>query len=109
MLAGRLAEYLSDGPDQKLVEGKAPNGVLHELRRLHFDIASATSEAAMAALLKFTSPRQLLFGSDYRFVPAASSIRELSQIRLSAQDRAAIDRTNAERLLPRLGTRREGR
>jgi predicted TIM-barrel fold metal-dependent hydrolase len=102
MLAGRLAEYLREGPDQKLIEGKAPNGVMYELRRLYFDTASATSEPSMAALLKMAPPRNILFGSDYPFVPAASSIAELSRIRLSARDRMAINRGNAEHLLPRL-------
>lgn len=99
MLAGRLADYLGD--QQNLVE-QMPHGVLHELKRLYYDTASATSAASMASLLNLVSPQQILFGSDYPFVKTASSIDELSHIKLSANDRLTIERLNAERLLPRL-------
>jgi len=99
VLAGRLADYLGD--QQNLVE-QMPNGVLHELKRLYYDTASVTSAVSMAALLNLVPPQQILFGSDYPFVKTASSIGELSHIKLSANDRLAIERQNAEHLLPRL-------
>src|ERR1051326_5794536 len=99
MLAGRMADYLADLPN---FAEQVPHGVLYELKKLYYDTASVTSAASMAALLKVASPEQILFGSDYPFVKTASSINELSRIKLSAKDRLAIERQNAVRLLPRL-------
>ena len=56
----------------------------------------------MAALLKVAPPQQILFGSDYPWVKTDSSIDELSRSKLSANDRPAIERNNAQRLFPRL-------
>ena len=86
--------------DAKVVAGAAPLDVLHELRRLYYDTASATSPASMAALLNLAPAQQVLFGSDYPFVQTASSLAELARVKLSLQDRRAIERGNAERLLP---------
>src|SRR5262252_4775622 len=66
------------------------------------DTASATSGASMSALLKLATPQHILFGSDYPYVKTESSIEELSQVKVSAQDRVAIERQNPERLMPRL-------
>jgi len=99
MLAGRMADYLRDLPD---FAEQMPHGVLHELKKLYYDTASATSGGSMAALLKVVPPQQILFRSDYPFVKTAPSIDELSHIKLSANDRLAIERQNAVRLLPRL-------
>jgi 6-methylsalicylate decarboxylase len=99
ILAGRMADYLGDLPN---VAEQMPHGVLHELKKLYYDTASVTSVGSMAALLKVAPPRQILFGSDYPFVKTASSIDELSHIKLSANDRLAIERQNAVRLLPRI-------
>jgi len=102
MLAGRLADYLEEGPDHQLVKDKLPRGVLYELRKLYYDTASVTSEGAMAALLNLVPAQQIMFGTDYPFVQTAASIAELSHIKISSADRTAIERTNAERLLSRL-------
>jgi 6-methylsalicylate decarboxylase len=66
-----------------------PNGVLHELRKLYYDTASATLGASMAALLKLATPQHILFGSDYPYVKTDSSLEELSHVKASAQDRVA--------------------
>jgi 6-methylsalicylate decarboxylase len=98
MLAGRMADYLGDPPD---FAEQMPHGVLPELKKLYYDTASVTSAGSMAALLNVAPAQQILFGSDYPYVKTDSSIDELSHIRLSKQDRLAIERLNAERLLPR--------
>lgn len=106
MLAGRLVDLLSTGPDSKGMATNAPQGVLHELKRLYYDTASSTSEPAMAALLKLVPAQQILFGTDYPFVDTPSSIKELGSIALSNVDRVAIERGNAEALLTRLKANR---
>ena len=99
MLAGRIDELLSHRTD--LAE-KIPHGVLAELRKLHYDTASAGFPPSMAALLKIAPASQVLFGSDYPFIDPAGAVRELQTVQLSAHDRAAIEHDNAMRLLPRL-------
>jgi predicted TIM-barrel fold metal-dependent hydrolase len=99
ILAGRMEDYLGDPPT---FAKQMPHGVLHELRKLYYDTASATSGASMSALLNLATPQHILFGSDYPYVKTESSIDELSQVKVSAQDRVAIERQNAERLMPRL-------
>ena len=99
ILAGRMEDYLGDPPT---FAKQMPHGVLHELRKLYYDTASVTSGASMAALLKLATPQHILFGSDYPYVKTESSIEELSHVKVSAQDRVAIERQNAERLMPRL-------
>ena len=44
----------------------------------------------------------ILFGTDYPFVSVAAGEKHLSEDELSDADRAAIDRSNALALLPRL-------
>ncbi len=98
VLAARMEELL--GRRKDLAEA-IPNGVLHELRRLHYDTASATSAPAMAALLKLVPASQVMFGSDYPFVNTAHLMAEFADLQLSSADRAAIARGNARRLLAR--------
>jgi predicted TIM-barrel fold metal-dependent hydrolase len=99
MLAGRWHEFLDNRKD--LAE-KMPNGVLHELRKLHYDTASATASPAMAALLELVPPSQILFGSDNPFLEPSNVVDGLARIELAAGVRRAIERDNALRLLPRL-------
>ena len=95
----RMVDYLED----ETTPGKeATHGVLHELKRLHYDTASATSAGSMAALLNLAPSQHILFGSDYPFISTDAAINELSHVRLSPKDRLAIEFQNAERLIPRL-------
>jgi 6-methylsalicylate decarboxylase len=52
MMAGRIAAFYDQNPKSKEF---APNGVMSELAKLHYDTANATSVPAMTALLKLTS------------------------------------------------------
>ncbi|HTP83190.1 MAG TPA: amidohydrolase family protein [Alphaproteobacteria bacterium] len=82
--------------------GRVPGGVEATLRTLYYDTASAASAPAMAALMKVVPVSQILFGSDYPFVDTADGVKGLSKIGLSKAQAHAIDRGNAQRLLPRL-------
>jgi len=99
MMAGRMAETLEHHPNAKKF---MPDGVLAELRKLYYDTASADTAPSMAALRLMAPLSQILFGTDYPFVSVAGGIKHLGQDGLSDADRAAIDRTNALALLPRL-------
>jgi 6-methylsalicylate decarboxylase len=98
MLAGRLSHYSAELKD--LVD-KMPNGIEFELKRLYYDIASSANPPAMAALMKLVPTSQILFGSDYPFVPTAEAADGMTQVGLSASDLHAIWRDNAAALLPR--------
>jgi predicted TIM-barrel fold metal-dependent hydrolase len=99
MLAGRIAQV------SHFISGfaeKAPLGVEYEFKRLHYDIANSANRSAMAALTNLVPPSQILFGSDYPFVPIGVTAGGMSKVGLSAADLQAIGRDNAIALLPRL-------
>jgi predicted TIM-barrel fold metal-dependent hydrolase len=105
--AGGTAPFLSGRIERgtqnlKEREQRLPNGATHELRRFHYDVAGATTAAALASLLKLVSADRIVFGTD--FPPAGPSIdvvRSLAQIGFGEADLLAIDRGNAVKLLPR--------
>ena len=98
MLAGRLSHYSAEMKD---LVAKMPNGLEFELKRLYYDIASSANPPAMAALIKLVPISQILFGSDYPFVPIAETAGGMTQVGLSAADLQATGRDNALALLPR--------
>ena len=99
MLAGRI-EFFTDARKDR--EQFAPQGVEAELRRLHYDTANATHPASMAALLKLVPVSQVVFGTDYPYVPTSPQREALEKSGLSAADVRAIERDNAAELVPRL-------
>lgn len=101
MLAERLAR-LERRPD---LARHAPDGVLAELRRLHYDVALSAGPMTLAALLRLVGPDRALFASDYPHAPEpamAGSVAGLAAAGLAPDDLALIERGNALRLMPRL-------
>lgn len=96
MLADRIAKYSAQ---VKELADQVPNGVEYELKRLYYDIASSANPAAMAALMKVAPTSQILFGSDYPFVPASVTADGMTHLGLSAIDSQAIGQDNATTLL----------
>ena len=94
MLADRIARLVKTDAVKAL-----PHGALHELKRLYFDIAIATSEPALTALLKFAPIENVLFGSDFPFVPVENVVDGLRAAGLPLADLARIERENAASLL----------
>lgn len=82
---------------------KLPNGIDHELKRLHYDIALAANRPALLALFDYVAVAQVLLGTDYPFGSTAETLAGLAAFGLDAGDVAAVCRGNAERLIPRLG------
>ncbi|MGH7113310.1 MAG: amidohydrolase family protein [Stellaceae bacterium] len=100
MLAGRVEYFAGQRKDLKEI---APNGVLAELQRLHYDTANAAWPISLAALLKMVAPSQVLFGTDFPYVPTALQTAALARGGLSGDALTAIRSGNAARLIPRLG------
>jgi predicted TIM-barrel fold metal-dependent hydrolase len=98
LLAGRAAVM---GFGREFAE-KMPNGIDHELRKLHYDVALQANRPALAALFAYVPISQVLLGSDYPFGTSTDGIRGLEDYGLGSGDLQAIYRGNAERLLPRL-------
>jgi predicted TIM-barrel fold metal-dependent hydrolase len=77
-----------------------PKGLMYELTKFYYDTAQAVHPGALDALMKFAPASQVLYGTDYPFSPGIDENEGLGAYKFSAQDRAAIERGNALRLLP---------
>ncbi len=99
MLAGRIEYFCAMRKD---VDQFAPNGIENEFKQLYYDTANATHPASMAALLKLAPESQIVFGTDYPYVPTDPQIRDLERLGLGAAQVRAIKSGNAMRLIPRL-------
>jgi 6-methylsalicylate decarboxylase len=99
VLAGRIANGLKRR--QNLAE-IAPEGVEQQLKKLHFDTANSAYAPTMAALLAFVPVSQVLFGSDFPYLTIGQNVDGFARLALKEADAHAINRGNAERLLPRV-------
>lgn len=76
--------------------------VLHEVRKMYYDTAQSSNPVAMGALRKVVPVSQILFGTDYWYRTASETGHALEAGKVfTAQELQAIDRGNAERILPR--------
>jgi predicted TIM-barrel fold metal-dependent hydrolase len=99
MLAARTNAFVQR---HKEIADRVPNGVSYELKKLYYDVANSTNPSSMAALMNLVPSSQMLFGSDFPYVPAAVTANGLDRFRLSASDLQAVNRENGMRLFPRL-------
>lgn len=100
---GGRAELADNGP------GPGRDAFRRGLRRFHFDTAMPASPYAAPTLLAAVGSGRLLYGTDWNqreADPVKAITRALDHDpALTARDRAAINRGNALRLLPRLAAR----
>jgi predicted TIM-barrel fold metal-dependent hydrolase len=80
-----------------------PETMLAELRRFHYDTAQAANPVIMAALTKLVPTSQIVYGTDYPYRTGEDHVKGLAAI-FNADDLRAIDRENAVKLMPQLGT-----
>jgi predicted TIM-barrel fold metal-dependent hydrolase len=99
MVAARTEAFVQR---HKEIADRLPNGAAFEFKRLFFDVANSTSPSAISALMNFVPTSQILFGTDFPYVPAAVTTAGVDHFGLSAGDLQAINRENATRLFPRL-------
>jgi predicted TIM-barrel fold metal-dependent hydrolase len=100
LLAGRVNALAKI--QLKITAQVLPDGVDFELKRLFYETANATDSSDIAALLKFTSASQILFGSDCPYVSVVENVAGLAKAGLSVTDLKAIESDNALRLMPHL-------
>ncbi|MFF3941500.1 amidohydrolase family protein [Streptomyces phaeofaciens] len=84
--------------------GRSPRDILDDFRGFYFDTALSSSPAALPTLLAFARPGHVLFGSDWPFAPSAAGQYFANGLDSGVDPGtlAAVNRTNAEALFPRL-------
>src|SRR5688572_4421435 len=99
-LLSRFERHMIDGKDAK---EKAPNGVMHELRKFYYDTAQGNHPGALDALRRLAPVSQIVYGTDFPFRGGAEVSEGLSGYGgFSRGDMRAIERDNALRLFPGL-------
>ena len=97
-IAGRIEAFFKSA---KNLHDIAPNGVMAELQRLHYDTVNVTAAPSFAALTKLAPIANITYGTDFPYF-TNDQLDALDQRGLSAKDLAAIHAGNAKRLIPRL-------
>ncbi|HWO30344.1 MAG TPA: amidohydrolase family protein, partial [Candidatus Acidoferrum sp.] len=99
MVAGRTKAFIERHKD---IADRIPNGVPSELRKLYYDVANSMNPSSMAALMNLVPASQLLFGTDFPYVPCAVTANGVDHFGFSISDLQAVNRENATRLFRRL-------
>ncbi len=94
-LTGRLIKLARERKDPRM-----PDGPIPILRRYNYEIAQGNTAGQFAALMKLVPASQVMFGTDYPFMPGIEAVEGLSDYGFSEADQRAIERDNALRLLP---------
>jgi 6-methylsalicylate decarboxylase len=94
-LTGRLIRLARERKDVRM-----PGGPIPILQRYHYEIAQGNTPGQLAALMKLVTVSQVMFGTDYPFVPGTDAVEGLKDYRFSEADERAIERENALKLLP---------
>ena len=99
MLSGRIAAATKrlGAEFDRLV----PKGAEYELKKLIYEVSNATSPTSLAAVAALVPPSQIVFGTDYPFVPIEATIAGIDAFWAGAL-RDPVYRGNAATLLRRL-------
>jgi len=90
------------GRDKSAMRAAMPNGMMHELTRFHYDLAQTAHPGPVGALRKIIPLSQILFGTDYPYgAGCVDQANRVAACGFTAEELAAVDRTNALKLLPR--------
>src|SRR5258708_14274695 len=98
MLSGRIAAATRrlGAEFDRLV----PKGAEYELKKLFYEVSNATSPTSLAAVAALVPPSQIVFGSDYHFVPIEATIAGIHPFWAGPRP-DPVDRPTAPPLLPR--------
>jgi predicted TIM-barrel fold metal-dependent hydrolase len=99
LLSGRIAVTAKrlGAEFEKLV----PRGVDYELKRAYYEVSNGTSRASLAALTALVPMSQIVFGTDFPFVPIEATSAGIDDF-WTDPVRDTVYRANAARLVPRL-------
>jgi len=101
MMVHRVAGQIRNFKPEELAR-ILPNGLVAELERQYYDVASvALNPGGMAAVLSLLPTTQLFYGSDAPFGSTTAVADALAAFALPVRDIQAIRRNNALRLFPR--------
>jgi predicted TIM-barrel fold metal-dependent hydrolase len=103
MLVGRIAGFAnsSRADFRKKFRDLFPDGVEAEYRKLYFDTAQGYYPVNMAAMRSLVPDSHILFGSDYPYFAIEQSVGGLGRLNLPPAFLRAVERGNAQALLPR--------
>ena len=94
--------FLSPDPHGVLAaEAPEKNSKLYHLRRFYYDTALTSDPITMTALKTLVGPTQIVFGTDFPFVPTQVTVDELSKSGFTADELRGVERENALRFLPK--------
>ena len=86
----------------KEVLARMPEGPAADLKRLYFDTATSTGPENLGAMMRFSGPDKILFGTDFPFLPVQATLPGLLKMGFDEPTVQRIERDNALRLFPRL-------
>ena len=108
--AGGTVPYLATrmaiiGSLDKDLAQSVPEGVMPTLKKLYYDTAGSANPISFAALFKFVTPKNVVLGTDFPFIPEPgmkATLEGIQQSGLSEADIRAIEGENAAVLFPRI-------
>jgi len=98
VLAARIHGFFQA---RSALASRVPNGVMYELKKLHYDIANATNPSSLAALMNLVPTSQIVWGSDYPYRAVGPTANGWDNYPVSDEIKRAVNRDNALRLFPR--------
>jgi predicted TIM-barrel fold metal-dependent hydrolase len=98
VLAARIHGFFQA---RSALAARVPNGVMYELKKLHYDIANATNPSSLAALMKLVPTSQIVWGSDYPYRAVAPTAHGWDNYDAAPEIKSAVNRENALKLFPR--------
>ena len=78
-----------------------PDGIEAEFRKFYFEGAQGFDSPNFQAIRALVPSSHILFGTDYNRFPIAHTVKSFDTLKLPAAERHAIERGNAESLMPR--------
>jgi predicted TIM-barrel fold metal-dependent hydrolase len=96
VLAHRIGKFVDRHPERAAL---FPHGLRAQLGSFFYDLANTTNEPAYRALTSLVPVSQLLFGSDYPYIPVDATTGGFAALGLGPETLRAIDHENALRLL----------
>lgn len=108
LFSARIARLAQANPK---LAARLPDGPLHELRKLHYELTQVQGAGALVPLMEIASPGNLMLGIDFPWgsTSIADPVAAIRQFGFSDAEIAGIEQGNALRLMPGLRAHRGDR